>query len=87
MQIMDTTSKKFEDGKKNQVVIDKYQCPLCQIRFGTPGIASGMIKAQDGKGEFWTVCEKCFKEREGESLFKVKKLSKKERKKLKKRNI
>jgi len=69
---MDTTSKEIE----NQVVIDKYQCPLCQIRFGTPGIASGMIYAQDGKGEIWTVCEKCFREREGKSLYKLKKKEK-----------
>jgi hypothetical protein len=80
---MDTETKKFENPEQNIVKINKYICPLCQIRFGTQNRKSGMVKAVDGNNEEWTVCQECFEEREGKSLFKIKKLSKKERKRLK----
>jgi len=64
---------KIEGFKNLDIRIDKYECPLCRIKFGTPGRKSGMVHVQDGERNLWTVCQECFEEREGKNLFKKEK--------------
>jgi len=79
---MDTEPQEFR-LEKSDIKVGRDRCSYCLTSFGTKKKMSAMVRVSDASGVKF-VCEKCYREGlENGTLTKVTKLSKKEKKALK----
>lgn len=80
----DTATQGFEKAGQSAIPIEPWQCPHCLKRFGESGRNSGQVNVITAKGpDKW--CMECYNKGVEEGIcYKEKKLSKKEKKRLKK---
>ena len=77
-----TAVRGFEKAAQNVIPIQPWQCPYCLERFGQKGRKSAQVTIMTAKGQDkW--CKECYEKGVEKGIcLKVKKLSKKERKKM-----